>query len=55
MFKLISGFGALPGVMGCVSSVAMYWKSRDSAQQGQVLNVFPAAPPTGYTILQKTL
>lgn len=51
---LIAGFGALLGVMGCVSSAGMYRKSRDCAEQGQVMNVFHAAPATGYTVLKET-
>lgn len=51
---LIAGFGALLGLMGCVSSANMYGKSLISAQQGRVLSVFPATPPTGYKILQET-
>ncbi|XP_052682477.1 uncharacterized protein LOC128163058 [Crassostrea angulata] len=51
---LIAGIGALFGILGCVSSAVMYRKSRDCAQPGQVLNVFHAAPATGFTILQET-
>lgn len=51
---LIAGFGALFGISGCVSSAGMYGKSRDLAQHGQDLNVFPAAPTNGYTILKET-
>lgn len=51
---LIAGIGALFGILGCVSSAGMYRKSRDGAQPGQVLNVFHAAPATGFTILQET-
>lgn len=51
---LIAGIGALFGILGCVSSAGMYRKSRDCAQPGQVLNVFHAAPATGFTILQET-
>lgn len=51
---LIAGFGAMLGILGCVSSGVMYRKSRDCAQPGQVLNVFHATPATGFTILQET-
>lgn len=51
---LIAGIGALFGILGCISSAGMYRKSRDCAQPGQVLNVFHAAPATGFTILQET-
>lgn len=51
---LIAGIGALFGILGCVSSAVMYRKSRDCAQPGHVLNVFHAAPATGFTILQET-
>lgn len=51
---LIAGFGVLLGILGTVSSNAMYRKSREVVQRAQVLTGFQVPPATGFTILQET-